>query len=379
MRDSYNVLYADNLVAREVNNISADLAGAESLNDSSAVNELAACEVEYLYAVLAERDGVLVYGVLGVVVEGKVQRDIIRLRIDVVDISCYLNLRLEVQSRVYRQERIVADNVHAERDSDIGKLAADSAETDKTEGLAHDLSAREIALAFFNELAYLVALTLKGLSPLDSLGNLSRSEKKSAYRKLLNGVGVCAGGVEYYDALLRALVNGDIVYAGARSCDSKKLLAELHVVHLSRAYHYSGGVLYRVAYGVSRLVENVGAAGCDLIQSKNIVHFKTRPFVIYDSADRYRPALSSGFVSVSYDIVYDAYPAEQAVEYSPADRMPLDEAYNDSKAAAERQTALYGLLHYLCTAVLFDHNSVFAHEYHSLVRDTVIFWYPYHI
>ena len=94
---------------------------------------------------------------------------------------------------------------------------------------------------------------------------LSGGQQQTCDDKLLNGVCVCAGGVEYYNALLGALVDRDIIYACARSCDSEEVPGQLHLMHGSGAYQDSVRILFIVAYGVLALVEQVGAAGSDLV------------------------------------------------------------------------------------------------------------------
>ena len=79
------------------------------------------------------------------------------------------------------------------------------------------------------------------------------------------GVCVCAGGVEYYNALLAALVDRDIVYACACSCYCQQVSRKLHLVHGSGAYQDCVRICDIIADGVLALVEQVGAACGDLV------------------------------------------------------------------------------------------------------------------
>ena len=272
VRDSNDILNTDDLIAWEVNNVSCNLAACKSLNDSVSVYELASCKVENLYAVLAKSKCILVDGILCISVEWEVQRDVVGLCIDVVYVVCNSNLRLEVKSSINRKERVVADNVHTQRYSDVSKLSADSTKSDKTECLAHYLVACKVGFAFLDHFAYLSAIALECLSPLDSLGDLSGSKQKSAQSKLLNSVSVSARCVENNDALLSALVNRDIVCACACSCDSEEVVLELHIVHLCRTHHYSLRGVAVISYVVV-VAESACADSSDLIECQYVYHF----------------------------------------------------------------------------------------------------------
>ena len=68
---------------------------------------------------------------------------------------------------------VICDNVHAQSTCALSNKCADCAEAYNAEGFAENFGTRKVAFAFFNELAYVFALTLKGFAPVNSGGNLS--------------------------------------------------------------------------------------------------------------------------------------------------------------------------------------------------------------
>ena len=70
-------------------------------------------------------------------------------------------------------EGVICDNGHTECLCALCNHCTDCAETDNTESFAEDFGACEVALAFFNELADVVALALECLAPIERSGNLS--------------------------------------------------------------------------------------------------------------------------------------------------------------------------------------------------------------
>ena len=194
------------------------------------------------------------------------QGDIVAL-LEYFLVALYIvNLAGELQSVLNGEVRVSAVNVHAEFSGCVGYQDTNSAQTDNAELLAHDLRTYELALALLDQLSYFVALALEGLDPVHSSRDLSGGQQQTCDDKLLNGVCVSAGGVEYYNALLGALVDRDIVYACARSCDSEEVPGQLHLVHGSGAHENCVCICSSVVcYGVLALVEQVGAAGSDLV------------------------------------------------------------------------------------------------------------------
>ena len=164
----------------------------------------------------------------------------------------------------FAEEGVKADNVHADGNGNICNQNTDSAQADNAEGLAGDFGTDELALALFDLFAHLVAGALEGLCPLNALDYLTGSEQQTGENQLLDRVGVGAGGVEHADALLGALVLGNIVGACAGSGDSEQVVAELHVVHGSGANQNRVGILHVVAAGVV-VAEALGADGGDFI------------------------------------------------------------------------------------------------------------------
>ena len=223
MRQNDYVLLAEELVVAEIGDVLSHLAALKSLKHSVGVYKTVAAVVENAHAVLHLGDHLGVDHVLCLGSERNVDSEVIA---GGHDLFCALeegDVGVESERVGNGDEGIEADNLHAESVSRVRNENADRAETDNAEGLAHDLGAYELALALFDHLADSVAVALECLSPLDALYDLSGGEEKSRENKLLNGVCVSAGSVENNDALLSALVLGDIVCAGACSRDSEEV------------------------------------------------------------------------------------------------------------------------------------------------------------
>ena len=168
------------------------------------------------------------------------------------------------QRHVYRQEGIIADDVHAQCGRIVGDQTADRAQTDDAEGLALDFGTDKLALALLHHLADLIAVALEGFRPRGGGQYVSGREDHRAQHQLGYGVGVRAGGVEDNDALFRALVKRNVVDARARSCDGEKAFGQLHVVHGRRADQHCVGILGAVGAGVA-FTEAVESDLCDFI------------------------------------------------------------------------------------------------------------------
>ncbi|CCY19493.1 unknown [Eubacterium sp. CAG:786] len=200
------------------------------------------------------------------------QCDIVALFEDLLVALYVVDLAGKLKSVLNGKIRVSAVNVHAEFCSCVSYQDTDSAQTDNTELLAHDLRTYELALALLDQLSYLVALALESLDPVHSSRDLSGGKKQTSDDQFLNCIRVSAGGVEYYNALLAALVNRDIVDACARSCDSQQVGGQFHLVHGSGANQDSVRICDIITNGVLALVEQVGTACGDLVKCKYVYH-----------------------------------------------------------------------------------------------------------
>ena len=67
-------------------------------------------------------------------------------------------------------------------------------------------------------------------------------QQHAAQDELLHGVRVGAGGVEHDDAGFGALVERDVVHAGAGAGDGEQAFGQVHVVHGGAAHEHAGGL-----------------------------------------------------------------------------------------------------------------------------------------
>jgi len=129
--------------------------------------------------------------------------------------------------------------MHTQSASRVCGKDSDGAEADKPQCLALDFRPDELPLALFDKLAHVCAAAFKRLAPVDPGGDFARGEEKGADDKLRNGVGVCAGGVEYDYAFIGAGVDGDIVGSRARPRDGKHVRGDVDFMH-GRGTHDNG-------------------------------------------------------------------------------------------------------------------------------------------
>ena len=170
---------------------------------------------------------------------GNVQSDIVAVGIYGVNIGGVLDLARKLPRRVNRQIGVVAIYLHAQLQSSVCNLCADSTETDNAEGLARDLRTNKAGLSLFHHGGDLLALVCNAAHPFNAADHVARCHKQSADNKLLNRLGVCAWGIENGNSLFRAAVNRDVVCSRARSCNAKEIILKLHLQHLRASHHDS--------------------------------------------------------------------------------------------------------------------------------------------
>ena len=271
MRNDNDIFLAENGVVAEIGHILGDLAALERIKECLAVDKTVAAVVENADAVAHFGNHLSVYHILGVGKQRHVNGEVIAVDHNILVATHDFDSGIELCLVGFAEEGVKADNIHADCNGNIRHQNTDSAQADNAEGFAGDLGTDELALALFDLFAHLVAAALEGLCPLNALDYLSRSEQQTGEDQLLDRVGVGAGCVENANALLGALVLGDIVGACAGSGNSEQIVAELHVVHGSGANQNRIGILHVVAAGVV-VAEALGADGCDFIQGQYIVH-----------------------------------------------------------------------------------------------------------
>ena len=82
--------------------------------------------------------------------------------------------------------------------------------------------------------ADLVAVACEGLYPVCAADDVTGGQQQTAQNQFLYGICVCARGVEYDNALFRALLERDVVDTGAGTGDALESLRELQIVQLGR-------------------------------------------------------------------------------------------------------------------------------------------------
>ena len=167
--------------------------------------------------------------------------------------------------------RVIAYDLGAEGDEDVGHLGADRSEADDAHALAGELAACEALLGLLGALGDL-RVVARLVDPLGTADDVPACEQHAADDELLDGVGVGAGRVEDDDALLGAALDGDVVHAGARACHREQRGGGLDLVEVSTADEPCvrlGGVVHE---GVSCLLECVRSDRRDVVHAVNGVH-----------------------------------------------------------------------------------------------------------
>ena len=146
-----------------------------------------------------------------------------------------MNVPVQPQRRVHREEGIVAVDIHAQRNGGIGHNGADGAQADDADGLFIKLRADKGGFALFHHGGNLNAGGRLLPYPADGAGNIAGTDEHGADHQLLDGVGVGTGGGEHGDARLRTAVQRDIIDADACPRDGQQTGVELHVQQLGGA------------------------------------------------------------------------------------------------------------------------------------------------
>ena len=103
---------------------------------------------------------------------------VVALRIKILRRVHYLYGVGQGEGGLYRQERVITDDVHSQAFGGVGYHGSDSSQTDDTQCLSLYLSAGELAFALFHSLAYVFS-TCEGLCPLQTCRDISRGQEHS--------------------------------------------------------------------------------------------------------------------------------------------------------------------------------------------------------
>ena len=209
--------------------------------------------------------------------DGHIVGDLVQL----VHVLHHVDVAVQAQGGVHRQEGVIAIHVHAQVQGHVAHQRADGAQADDTQGLLIELGAHKGGLALLHRGGHVHALGVGLLLyPLGAAHDVAGGDEHGGDDQLLHGVGVGAGGVEDHDAVLGAAVNGDIVGAGAGAGDGPQGLGELILVHGGGADQDAVLVLYVVAHLKAGLVQMGQTGAGDLIQSLDAIHNKNPLYVM---------------------------------------------------------------------------------------------------
>ena len=261
--------HVDGFFGGEVGDVRADLTGSESVLEVCRVDQIRTGKVDDLHALLHHGDGFGVDHVLGILGCGNVEGDIIAGLEDFFVFFSLLNVLGQMPCRVDGDERVAADDLHADGLGSVGNQTADGTQTDDAEGLALQFASAVSALAGFHGLCHVFG---EGSCPLYAADDVAGSEEESRDGEFLDAVCVSTGGIEYDDALCRAVVHGDIVDTRAASCDGSQLGVKLHIVHGGGTNHNGVGCGHVCGNFVNGTVKTVGADGSDFIEKLDLFH-----------------------------------------------------------------------------------------------------------
>lgn len=246
-------------IFRKVGNVRGNLAFAKSGNHVFGVNQSAAGKVEDADSVFHLGDGLGTDGISGVIIQRNMDGDVVTVRKDLIDIGGVVNGAGKVPGGIDGEIRVIAVNLHAEAFGCVGNQDTDGTEADYAELFALNFRSLKGGFAFFNLLAVLVAAALEGVGKVNSRNDFTGGEKQSADDKLFYGIGVGTRGVKDNNAFLCALVNRNVVCAGAGTGNGEKALRKLHVMHFGRADNDGIRIFDGVAVVVFRGVQLIQA------------------------------------------------------------------------------------------------------------------------
>ena len=201
-----------------------------------------------------------------------IDADIIRFGIDAIEIHLVLDIARQTPCGIHGQIRIIPADGHTERNSGVCDQRADRAEADHPKRLAHKLGACKLRFALFNERGDVLAPPVEPLDPVDAAEHITRREHEQAEDLLLDRLSVRAGRVEDNDAAAAALIERDIVRAGAGARDGDQARLERIVMQVCRAQDQAvriGDVLPNVAAARFELLQ---AAGRDVVHGLYVIH-----------------------------------------------------------------------------------------------------------
>ena len=316
----------DQLVIGEVGDIGGHLAGIQGGEHGLVLHDLTPGQVNEPRAPLHLANGLGVNHVAGLIGIMDVDGNIIRPLVKLIDVLDNVHMAVQTQRRVHGQEGIVAEDVHAKVQGDVGNQRADGAKADDAQGLFIKLRSDEGGLSLFDNRGDVHTALHLFTDPVDAAGNIPGGHEQRAQHQFLHGVGVGAGSVEHGDARFRAAVDGDIVHAHAGAGNGFEVCGECVVQQLGGADEDTVLTLHTVSHIVIRTVEAVQAHGRDLVERFDLVHGKISSLVAPADHDTCGGTCSAGAASVTAHPLYSR-------NFGPSTYVPAETAFCSIKNA----------------------------------------------
>ena len=222
-------------VAGEVADVGVQASLVQAGQCGALVDDALARKVEQHAALFHQRDAFGIDEVLGRRQERHVQADEVGALDEVVDAGRLAHLRRQAPGGFDGDFRVVADDLHAQRDRRFGELRADGAEADDAQRAAAQFVPDEIFLAGFDLLVQRLVVAAQAADEGQRRGEVARADEHAGDDQLLDRVGVGAGRVEDDDAAFAHRLDWNVVGAGAGAADGQDAVGDGQFVHRLRA------------------------------------------------------------------------------------------------------------------------------------------------
>ncbi len=126
-------------------------------------------------------------------------------------------------------------DVHAQFNSSVSNLDADSAQTNHAQRTAWQFKTNEFLFAVFDCLMHGMVVAVELFDEIQRLRNVSCGQQHAGQHEFFNSISVGAGSVEHWHAALRHLCNWNVVGACACTADGLDRRVDFDLVHVSRA------------------------------------------------------------------------------------------------------------------------------------------------
>ena len=255
---------------REVAHIAGDEAVIERLGHGLLVHEHVTSQVEHHDATPHLPDGVSAYHPPRLIGGRHVDRDVVTLPKDLIDVGDMANAAIEPPCGVDGEVRVIAQGLHAKARGRVGDDGADGAQADDAEPLARQLDTREPFLDLLGPPHQVRVVTVLA-HPLVSPNDVATCKQHAAKDQLLDSVCIGTRGVEDDDALLGAALEGDVVDSRAGTGDGKQPRWKRELEEVG-APHHDGVGLVKVVYEAVALSEAIGADLGDVVHAVDVIH-----------------------------------------------------------------------------------------------------------